>query len=107
MACYSKQKSKPNLVKTDDCDSKYFGASDVEDAVIAELFRMTYLGNEDKKKSATYIDPSESLAGELKEAKRKLSRLYDLDDEMLVTIKFIYRLCWICSIEKLFLTPYR
>jgi hypothetical protein len=47
----------------------------VEDAVIAELFRMTYLGNEDKKKSATYIDPSESLAGELKEAKRKLSRL--------------------------------
>lgn len=87
LICYSKQKSKPNLVKTDDCDSEYFWASDVEDAVIAELFRMTYLGNEDKKKSATYIDPSESLARELKEAKRKLSRLYDLeddDDEVLV-----------------------
>ena len=81
LVCYSKQKSKPNLVKTDDCDSEYFWASDVEDAVIAELFRMTYLGNEDKKKSATYIDPSESLARELKEAKRKLSRLYDLDDD--------------------------
>lgn len=81
LVCYSKQKSKPNLVKADDCDSEYFWASDVEEAVIAELFRMTYLGNEDKKKTAIYIDPTEALERELKEAKRKLSRLYDLDDE--------------------------
>lgn len=81
LVCYSKQKSKPNLVKTDDCDSEYFWASDVEEAVIAELFRMTYLGNEDKKKLATYIDPTEALEREWKEAKRKLSRLYDLDDD--------------------------
>lgn len=81
LVCYSKQKSKPNLVKTDDCDSEYFWAPDVENAVISELFRMTYLANENTKKSAAYIDPSESLAKELKEAKRKLSRLYDLEDE--------------------------
>lgn len=81
LVCYSRQQSKPSLVKTDNCDSEYFWASDVEEAVIAELFRMTYLGNEDKKKSTLYIDPTESLAKELKDAKRKLSRLYDLDDD--------------------------
>lgn len=80
LICYSKQKSKPNLVKTDDCDSEYFWATDVENAVIAELFRMTYLGNEDVKKSAATIDPSEALAKELKTAKQKLSRLYDFED---------------------------
>ena len=80
LVCYSKQKSKPSLVKTDACDSEYFWASDVEEAVIAELFRMTYLGNEENKKSTGYIDPTEALAKELKDMKRKLSRLYDLDD---------------------------
>ena len=49
--------------------------------MIAELFRMTYLGNDDTKKSASYIDPTESLTRDLKEAKRKLSRLYDLEDD--------------------------
>ena len=53
----------------------------MEDAVIAELFRMTYLGNDDTKKSASRIDPTESLTRDLKEAKRKLSRLYDLEDD--------------------------
>ena len=76
--CYSKQKSKPNLAKADDCDNEYFWAADVEQAVIAELFRMTYLANEDKKKSITYIDPTEALAKERKTAAQKLSRLYDL-----------------------------
>jgi site-specific DNA recombinase len=80
LICYSKQKSKPNLVKTDDCDSEYFWATDVENAVVSELFRMTYLGNEDVKKSAATIDPSEALAKELKTAKQKLSRLYDFED---------------------------
>ena len=80
LICYSKQKSKPNLVKTDDCDSEYFWAADVENAVVSELFRMTYLGNEDVKKSAATIDPSEALAKELKTAKQKLSRLYDFED---------------------------
>lgn len=76
--CYSKQKSKPNLAKVDDCDNEYFWAADVEQAVIAELFRMTYLANEDKKKSIAYIDPTEALAKERKTAAQKLSRLYDL-----------------------------
>lgn len=80
LVCYSKQKSKPNLAKSDSCESEYYWASDVEDAVIAELFRMTYLGNTDKKKSTAYIDPTEALAKELKDMKRKLSRLYELDD---------------------------
>lgn len=78
LVCYSKQKSKPSLVKTDACDSEYFWASDVEEAVIAELFRMTYLANEEQKKSITYIDPTEALARERKTAAQKLSRLYDL-----------------------------
>ena len=81
LVCYSTQKSKPSLVKSESCDSERFWASDVEDAVIAELFRMTYLGNDDTKKSASYIDPTESLTRDLKEAKRKLSRLYDLEDD--------------------------
>lgn len=80
LVCYSTQRSKPSLVKSDSCDSERFWASDVEDAVIAELFRMTYLGNEDTKKTTAHIDPTETLARDLKESKRKLSRLYDLDD---------------------------
>lgn len=94
LVCYSKQKSKPSLVKANDCDSEYFWASEVEDAVIAELFRMTYLGNENKKKSITYIDPTEALAKELKDMKRKLSRLYDLDDDdddVLIEKRQMYR----------------
>ena len=80
LVCYSTQKSKPSLVKDADCDNERFWASDVEDAVIAELFRLTYLGNVETTKADIQIDPIEALTKELKEAKRKLSRLYDLDD---------------------------
>ena len=80
LVCYSTQKSKPSLVKSDSCESERYWASDIEQAVIAELFRMTYLGDDDARLSESYIDPTEALAKELKEAKRKLSRLYDLDD---------------------------
>ena len=78
--CYSHQKSKKYLVKDENCDNKLFWQSDIEEAVIGELFRLSYLGDEGKKKSEGVIDPVEALTNQLVAEKRKLSRLYDFDD---------------------------
>lgn len=79
--CYSQQKSKPYLVKDENCDlEKYWGA-DIENAVIAELFKLTYLGSETKKTTTTF-DPLAALNEELKTEMRKLSKLYDFESDM-------------------------
>ena len=75
LVCYSRQKSKPNLVKTDDCPNDLYWASDVENAVIQELFKMTYLGNVERKKS-TYSYVGLSLQEELKKASNLISSYY-------------------------------
>ena len=77
LICYSQQKSKPYLVKDENCDIEKYVAEDVEKAVIAELFRLTYLGDENKKKSVSEFDLIASLQTDLKKEKAKLSRLYD------------------------------
>ena len=74
IVCYSKQKSKPNLVKSDNCQSELFWASDIEEAVIAELFRMSYLGNEEQHKTMQFYDPLTALKTELKEIKEKQAK---------------------------------
>jgi site-specific DNA recombinase len=76
LVCYSRQKSKPNLAKTDDCQNELYWASDIEDAVIQELFKMTYLGNIQNKKTA-YHDVVESLQKELRKANTNLTFYYE------------------------------
>ena len=78
LVCYSQQKSKSYLVKDENCDNAKYWQSDVENAVLAELFSLSYLGNEEIVKSEQLFDPIESLSKELLQEKRKLSKLYDL-----------------------------
>lgn len=88
LICYSQQKSKPNLVKSDNCTNERYWASDVENAVVQELFRLTYLGNKETQKEISVLNPIESIKKELSKHKKALSRLYDLimdeeEDEIL------------------------
>lgn len=82
LVCYSQQKSKGYLVKDENCDNVKYWQSDIENAVIAELFRFSYLGDKSKRKTKTTFDPILALAEELQKEQRKLSRLYDFEDEM-------------------------
>ena len=75
IVCYSRQKSKPNLVKDENCENELFWAYEIEEAVIGELFRMTYLGDEDNVKSAG-INVRDSLTEELKKANARLNSYY-------------------------------
>lgn len=81
LVCYSHQKSNPNLVKDENCDNQLYWQSDVEQAVIDELFKMSYLGDESKQKKDAFINPIESLNQQLSAARQKLSRLYEFDDD--------------------------
>ena len=82
IVCYSHQKSKSYLVKDENCDNELYWASDVEEAVISELFKLSFLGNDNINKNEPYFDPTASLLIELSKERKKLSRLYDLlDDE--------------------------
>ena len=81
IVCYgtqrSNQKHKPHLVKDCNCRSERFWHEDVEEAVVSELFRLSYLGDPSYRKSAPELDPIEILQKDLANAKRKLGRLYD------------------------------
>ena len=77
LICYSQQKSKKYLVKDENCDNDKYWQSDVENAVVAELFRMSYLGDEDIEKTAPLLDPIKALEKELKSAKTYLSSLIE------------------------------
>lgn len=85
IVCYSTQRStmkgKPYLVKDENCPSVRFWANDVETAVVSELFRLSYLGNEENKKSANTVEPIGVLLKELSAERKRLSRLYDFDDD--------------------------
>lgn len=91
LICYSQQKSKPNLVKSDDCQNERYWAVDIENAVISELFRMTYLGDKETKKQVSTFDPIAALKKEIEIAKAEHKRLIDYyaklkedqDDEIL------------------------
>ena len=80
LICYSQQKSKPALIKNKDCDNLKYWQSDIEDAVVKQLFEMKYLAD-NTKKTDTLFDPIAALNEELKKAERQLARLYDFDDD--------------------------
>lgn len=79
--CYSQQTSKKSLVKDENCDNERYWSDDVEQAVISELFRLTYLGQAENKKAVNAVDPVAVLQKELTAERRRLSRLYDFEDE--------------------------
>lgn len=81
IVCYSHQKSRPSLVKDENCDNQLFWQSDIEQAVISELFKMTYLGEESNVKQERLIDTAAALKTQLEAESKKLSRLYDFNDD--------------------------
>ena len=82
LVCYSSQESSnARFGKADSCDSERFWCKDVEQAVIDELFRLKYLGQPDTRKTENSVDNIAVLQKELAAARKRLSRLYDFEDE--------------------------
>ena len=82
LVCYTSQDSSNRRFGTaDSCDNDRYWSSDVEQAVIDELFRMSYLGREDHTKMENDVDPIGVLQKELASERKRLSRLYDFEDE--------------------------
>lgn len=75
--CYSRQKSKPHLVKDPNCSNKSYVAAEIEEAVLKIFFMNTSRFNKEEK-----YDANVSLHNELIEQKsalgQKIRRLYGL-----------------------------
>lgn len=82
LVCYTSQSSSNKRFGTaDSCDNERYWSEDVEQAVIDELFRLSYLGQEKNKKAEGSVDPVGVLQKELAVERKRLSRLYDFEDE--------------------------
>ena len=82
LVCYTSQESSnERFGKAESCDSERFWSSDVEEAVIDELFRLSYLVSDKDRKAVGTVDPIGVLQKELAAERRRLSRLYDFEDE--------------------------
>ena len=81
LVCYSTHKSnhkaKSYLVKDENCPSKGFWATDIENAVVAQLFEMSFLLDEAATKTSSFVDPVAVYEQELKAIRRNLSCWYD------------------------------
>lgn len=81
LVCYSTHKSnhkaKSYLVKDENCPSKGFWATDIEDAVVAQLFQMSFLADEAATKANSFVDPVAAYEQELKKISRNLGIWYD------------------------------
>ncbi len=82
IVCYSSQDySNRRFGKAESCDNERYWCRDVEQAVIEQLFRMDYLGRENNRKLEGANDPVGVLQKELAAERKRLSRLYDFEDE--------------------------
>lgn len=79
--CYSKQKSRPYMVKDENCQSETYWATDIENAVISRLLEIAYKIDDKKVKTQSIFTPIEVILKDLSNTKQKLSKLYDLLDE--------------------------
>jgi site-specific DNA recombinase len=87
LVCYSKQKSKPYLVKDPDCDNENVWADEVEKEVINCLFSFKFdMGK--KKKENTESDALAMLNEQYNICSHKIKTLYNLsatsEDELLL-----------------------
>ena len=76
LVCYSTHKSnhkaKSYLVKDENCPSKGFWATDIENAVVAQLFEMSFLADEAATKTSSFVDPVAAYEQELKSLKQSV-----------------------------------
>ncbi len=90
IVCYSREKSKPYLVKDPNCTLPHYEAEEIENYVLSDIFKI----KTDSIKATESADNSilNDLEGRYKEACTALKRLYDLyskdgDEILLETIK--------------------
>lgn len=81
LVCYSRQKSKPYLVKDPDCDNEYLWSSDVEDGVLQSLFAAAKRKIGEVEKTVQSTSPITLMGDQLNREKTKLRRLYHLYGE--------------------------
>ena len=88
LVCYSRQKSKPYLVKDPNCDNPTFPAPKIEEIVINDLFSMTKKDYRNTNGTVLSTNAIEILEQEYQTTEKALKRLYMLyatsDDDALV-----------------------
>ena len=77
--CYSKQKSRSELVKDENCPSEVYWAADIEAIVVEHLFKLSFLIDKKLKKQEEILDPTINLQNELEATKKKLEKLYSFE----------------------------
>lgn len=88
--CYSLDKSKPHLVKDENCPSEKYWAEDIESAVINDVFAFSF--NIEKNIANQSLDTIQILHKQYDNTSKKIQRLYNLyaedeDEILLQTIK--------------------
>lgn len=93
--CYSQDKGKPHLHRSENCDNEKVWASELEDAVIADLFS---LGSKDVAgiERLPELDITDMLRKSREQATRRLKNLYklysnDSDDALIESISEVKR----------------
>ena len=76
IVCYSRQSSKKYLIKDENCDNEYYWQSDIENAVIGELFSLNYLVREENTKTELFTDPIKAIEAQIKKEEANLANLY-------------------------------
>ena len=91
LVCYSQQKTKPYLIKDENCDNIRPWADEVEDIVVKDLFRFALDYKDESKEAQMALSPLELLQQQYNGVSQKLKRLYTLyaegtDDMLIETI---------------------
>lgn len=89
LICYSQQKSKPYLVKDENCDLPKHIASEVEGLILQKLFLFKELEDDDQEQKESQTRSSlEILKEQKKDIERQIKKLFNLyatmDDDLLL-----------------------
>jgi len=78
IVCYSQQSTKQYLIKDPDCKNLKYFAEDVEEAVVQELFQMSYLNNKNTKKTVSQFEVLDNLKLKIRRKQEEIKRLYNI-----------------------------
>lgn len=78
IVCYSQQTTKQYLIKDPDCKNQKYFAEDVEEAVVQELFQMSYLNNKNTKKTVSQFEVLDNLKLKIRRKQEEIKRLYNI-----------------------------
>lgn len=92
LMCYSKEKGKSYMWKSDQCDNESVWAEEIEQAVIKDLFQLSLQTDNAQEYSMAHADPLMELEQQISQMELKIKRLYNVyaesgDDILLETIQ--------------------